>query len=108
MLRGSWEGGCTFLVRLPPPERLITAPGENRVEAVRHGAVFARCASAIAVGVGFTVLLGWVFDTDGLKRLQTGFATMKGNTAVAVILSGIALWLLSRQGWCRRGTARTR
>ena len=50
--------------------------------------------SAIAVfGIGCLVLVGWVFDSAVLKSVHPNWISMKANTAVAFILTGIALWL---------------
>jgi diguanylate cyclase (GGDEF)-like protein/PAS domain S-box-containing protein len=51
-------------------------------------------ASAIAVmGVAFLVLVGWTFHIEWLKTVLPGFVTMKANTAIALGLSAISLWL---------------
>lgn len=46
----------------------------------------------VVVLVGAVVLLGWFFDVDRLKSLVTGAVSMKVNTALALLASGIALW----------------
>lgn len=51
----------------------------------------------ISVGcqvVGLLVILGWLFDLAYLKSVIPGFVTMKMNTAVCFLLSGMALRLL--------------
>ncbi|BCK87021.1 hypothetical protein MIZ01_0791 [Sideroxyarcus emersonii] len=48
--------------------------------------------SAIAVTVGVLVLIGWIFDFPLFKSVLPGLVSMKVNTAVGFILSGIALW----------------
>jgi signal transduction histidine kinase/CheY-like chemotaxis protein len=45
------------------------------------------------VGLGFVVLLGWLFGIELLKRVLPGLATMKPTTAATLILSGILLFL---------------
>jgi PAS domain S-box-containing protein len=54
--------------------------------------------SAVGVAVGVAVLTGWALDNPTLKGLQPGLVTMKPNDAVGVILLGVALWLLRREG----------
>jgi PAS domain S-box-containing protein len=51
-------------------------------------------ASAGVVLVGCTVLFGWAFGIESLKRILPGFVSMKANTAVGFLLAGIALWQL--------------
>jgi PAS domain S-box-containing protein len=70
--------------------------GGSRIEAVRHGVMLSRCVGAIAFTVGVAALIGWQFDIDALKGIRTGLATMKANTAVAFMLAGTSLWLLSK------------
>ncbi len=55
----------------------------------------AKIASAIAVLVGILVIVGWWLGIDVLKSGFPGSpATMKFNTAVCFIWSGMSLWLL--------------
>ena len=52
-------------------------------------------ATAIAVtATAVVVLLGWLADIAVLKTLVPGAVTMKVNTALGFLASGIALWLL--------------
>jgi diguanylate cyclase (GGDEF)-like protein/PAS domain S-box-containing protein len=51
--------------------------------------------SAIAsVALGSIVLCGWIFQLTILKSVFLGLVTVKANTATALLLSGMALWLL--------------
>ncbi|MBD2384970.1 PAS domain S-box protein [Cylindrospermum sp. FACHB-282] len=53
--------------------------------------------SMIAILVGSLVLVGWCFD---IVIIKSGFpgssATMKADTAICLLVSGISLWLLQR------------
>ncbi len=44
--------------------------------------------------VGVTVLVGWVFQIEGLKRIY-GNITMKGNTAICLMLLAASVWTLT-------------
>src|SRR3989442_54238 len=56
---------------------------------------FARCASLAVVFLGASVLAGWLFDIEWLKRIHPDWVTMKANSAFCFILAGLALWLLN-------------
>jgi diguanylate cyclase (GGDEF)-like protein/PAS domain S-box-containing protein len=49
--------------------------------------------SAFVIALGVIVLAGWILNISALQSLLPGFPTMKGNTAVLFILSGISLWM---------------
>jgi signal transduction histidine kinase/CheY-like chemotaxis protein len=65
----------------------------------RRLARFERCArvsGVTVVAVGLFVLAGWTFDIEPLRSGVSGLTAMNpGGTAVALILAGTALWLLS-------------
>ena len=52
----------------------------------------ARLAALLAICVGGSVLIGWLFDVGFLKSLHPAWVSMKANTAVCFLLSGLALW----------------
>src|SRR5213592_4619781 len=65
-------------------------------------------ATAVAVMlIGSLVLIGWSGDRATLRSVLPGLVTrlqegdMKANTAIAVILAGLSLWL-SVPGWENR------
>lgn len=47
-----------------------------------------------AATVGALVLIGWLFDLPALKSLSPHLIAMKANTALAILLGGMALCLL--------------
>ncbi|HEX2099169.1 MAG TPA: PAS domain-containing protein, partial [Candidatus Synoicihabitans sp.] len=54
----------------------------------------ARGGAGGAIGIGFIVLVGWIFGIEALPRLALGCAPMEASTALGVMFSGLALWLL--------------
>lgn len=56
-----------------------------------------KAASAIAILVGCSVLVGWTLDVDVLKRILPGLVAMNPTTAIAFVLAGMSLWLLRAQ-----------
>lgn len=56
-----------------------------------------RLISCVVILLGFLVFMGWVFNSSLLKSVIPGLATMKVNTALGFILSGVALYLLGKE-----------
>lgn len=54
-------------------------------------------AGLFALLTGCLVLVGWAFDLNTLKTILPGANSMKPNTAVALVLAGLSLSLLSDQ-----------
>ncbi len=54
---------------------------------------FSRISSVFVILIGVAVLLGWVFGLDFLKSVLPSSVTMKVNTALGLLFSGIALQL---------------
>ncbi|HEX7890600.1 MAG TPA: ATP-binding protein [Ramlibacter sp.] len=62
-------------------------------------AMLVRACGAFSLLVGLLVLFGWIFDVPGLRSVLPGAVEMKANTAVALVLSGMALLLhAAREG----------
>lgn len=57
--------------------------------------VFSRLAAALTVLIGTSVLIGWQFDVVALKSVLPGMVTMKANAAVAFVLAGTSLFLVT-------------
>jgi PAS domain S-box-containing protein len=56
---------------------------------------FPRVSGAFAIAAGTTVIIGWIVDLPLLKSLHPGLVSMKANTALAFVITGISLLLLS-------------
>ena len=69
---------------------------------------FARGGAVLVASVGLVVVIGWLFGIPVLKTVVPGLATMKFNTACALVAAGVALWLLEtfRLGLQSVGVAR--
>ena len=57
-----------------------------------------RLCSLLALCFGLVVLTGWTFDIYYLKTFLPGQVTVKANTAICMVLLGIASWLASNPG----------
>ncbi len=56
----------------------------------------ARCCGLIVSALGLCVLAGWLFDFRPLMTVLPGLVAMKPNTAVALCLGGLGLFLFTR------------
>jgi PAS domain S-box-containing protein len=54
----------------------------------------AKLSALLAGMVGLVALLGWVADIQALRSVTPGYGTMKANTAVCLLSSAAALWLV--------------
>ena len=55
--------------------------------------IMSRASGGTVLTVGLLVLAGWLWDVPILTSLLPGMATMKANSALGFILSGITLWV---------------
>ncbi|ACK70047.1 diguanylate cyclase/phosphodiesterase with PAS/PAC sensor(s) [Gloeothece citriformis PCC 7424] len=58
-----------------------------------------RIISIIVILVGCTVLVGWYYDIQVLKSVMPGWVTMKANTALGFVLSGLSLYFLQSSNY---------
>ena len=56
---------------------------------LRH---FSRFASLTTILIGGLVLLGWVFNIAILKSILPELPSMKANTAIGFVITGLAIW----------------
>ena len=56
---------------------------------------FARVSGFLLVGLGFSVLLGWMAGIQSLLTVFPGYIAMKSNTAICFMCAGIALLSLT-------------
>ena len=54
-------------------------------------------AAWATASIGLLVLIGWMFDLDLIKSLRPEFVSMKANSALAFLGSGVSLWLLRNE-----------
>lgn len=67
----------------------------------------ARAAGLLSASIGALALLGWLVGTAELKSIDPGWVAMKANTALAFVLSGMALWLKASEPSPRSPRRRT-
>jgi hypothetical protein len=56
----------------------------------------AKILSLAVIIAGITVIIGWVFDFGALKSISPAWVSMKFDTAIAFVLSGITLYFIAR------------
>ncbi len=62
-----------------------------------HMVFLSRVASILVFLIGSLAMIGWLSDIQILKSLHPDFVSMKANTAIAFLLSGLAMYLLTDQ-----------
>ena len=60
----------------------------------KNSAYITKAASLLIIMAGFVVLAGWVFNIPSFKSILPGIISIKFNTAVCFILSGIVLYFM--------------
>jgi PAS domain S-box-containing protein len=55
--------------------------------------LFTQSAAAVVIAVGALVFVGWAFGVGGVRSLAPGLTPMKVNTALGLVLAGLALLL---------------
>lgn len=56
----------------------------------------AKILSLVVTVSGITVMIGWIFDISVLKSILPAWVSMKFDTAIAFVFSGITLYFLVR------------
>ncbi len=59
--------------------------------------IFSQRACIIVIGIGVAALIGWKFDIAALKSVLPDRVTLKPNTAIGLIATGVALRLWHQQ-----------
>jgi len=54
---------------------------------------FSRLSAAACIAIGLVVVAGWAFHVAPLKSLLPQFVAMMPNTALGLLLGGLALWV---------------
>jgi PAS domain S-box-containing protein len=76
---------------------LLSNPQEHDKRFITHSKKLAGLAAAFVMLIGVLVLIGWLFDFHWLKGVY-GDITMKANTALSLLLTGVSLFLLNVDG----------
>jgi PAS domain S-box-containing protein len=73
-------------------------PNVDRHAPQRGTRIVPLLAGLLAVGLGVTVLFGWVIDSSDLKGVLPEKVTMKANTALGFVMGGAGLMLAAWRG----------
>ena len=71
-----------------------TTKGAAQPKALQRYAFISSLAGPVAMAIGGLVLVGWVLGVRRLASVMPEYTTMKPNTALCLVLAGLALWLL--------------
>lgn len=72
------------------------ADGEAPLRWLQRSALL---AAAVVAGTGLTALLGWLLELPLLRAVLPGHVAMKANTALGMMLAGLALASCVRPAW---------
>ncbi len=62
---------------------------------------YALLPSALAFGIGFTVIVGWLLEIEFLKSISPSYITMKANTALGLISLALAyIFFTTKSSFC--------
>jgi len=81
------------IVSAPKAEAVAASPAAPPAFSVSQWSSFVSFGAALSVSVGLLCLAGWVFDISILKSGLPGLVQIKANTAICLVLLGVALWL---------------
>jgi PAS domain S-box-containing protein len=81
------------IVSAPRAEAVAAPPAAPQAPSLNQWSSFVCFGAALSTGVGLLCLAGWMFDISILKSGFPGLVQIKANTAVCLILLGVALWL---------------
>jgi PAS domain S-box-containing protein len=84
-----------------PPDEFLDAPSTRDVLVVRFHLMSATLSGAV-IAIAAGALFGWWWAIPALKSIVPGSTTMKVNSAVALILTGVALLVHRGEKYNRR------
>lgn len=67
-------------------------------QSMARARLYSLTTGLVSAALGMIVLAGWFLDVELFKSVIPGLATMKVNTALLFVLSGLCLWLLTVPG----------
>ena len=77
---------------MPPQAEMVPLYPITRARCL----VVARCCGLIVSALGLCALAGWLFHCRALMTVLPGLVAMKPNTAIALCLAGLGLFLFTR------------
>src|SRR5215468_4800029 len=67
--------------------------GDERLQ-LKRCRIYSIGLTCVAFCIGVAGLLGWILDSELLKRIHPSLVTMKANTAVCLMLVAVSLFLI--------------